>query len=171
MVPLTSTTEPLTSTVEPLTPICDVETSMLARKACVKDTRKDKRLGNCARKRTFGTFGSVRRGVDRDRRNILSVAVRLAHLRGRSEVAGRRSRRVDHAGHPVDLDVVRLLLGAVREPLDRGRGPLPDGLAVLVEEAHLATNRRRDKRIYPGRGPIGGGIRGYTRGGDQSEEG
>eukprot|EP00959_Pyramimonas_sp_CCMP1952_P006338 132482-Pyramimonas_sp.AAC.1 len=33
------------------------------------------------------------------------------------------------------------------------------------------TNRRRDKRIYPGRGPIGGRTRGYARGGDQSEEG
>eukprot|EP00976_Prorocentrum_cordatum_P063384 1177076-Prorocentrum_minimum.AAC.1 len=33
------------------------------------------------------------------------------------------------------------------------------------------TNRRRDKRIYPGQGPIGGGTRGYTRGRDQSEEG
>eukprot|EP00976_Prorocentrum_cordatum_P082966 1185049-Prorocentrum_minimum.AAC.1 len=39
-------------------------------------------------------------------------------------------------------------------------------------------NRRRDRRIYPPakgasrwRGPIGGGTRGYTRGGDQSEEG
>eukprot|EP00976_Prorocentrum_cordatum_P027150 551015-Prorocentrum_minimum.AAC.1 len=26
-----------------------------------------------------------------------------------------------------------------------------------------ATNRRSDKRIYPWRGPIGGGTRGYTR--------
>eukprot|EP00976_Prorocentrum_cordatum_P099114 1191702-Prorocentrum_minimum.AAC.1 len=30
---------------------------------------------------------------------------------------------------------------------------------------------RRDKRSYPGRGPIGGGTRRYTRGGHQSEEG
>eukprot|EP00976_Prorocentrum_cordatum_P117342 1196295-Prorocentrum_minimum.AAC.4 len=45
--------------------------------------------------------------------------------------------------------------------------PLP----LLVQEDPGETNRRRDKRIYPGWGPIGGGTRGYTRGGDQSEEG
>eukprot|EP00976_Prorocentrum_cordatum_P062096 1176578-Prorocentrum_minimum.AAC.5 len=33
------------------------------------------------------------------------------------------------------------------------------------------TNRRRDKRLYPGWGPIEGGTRGYTPGGGQSEEG
>eukprot|EP00959_Pyramimonas_sp_CCMP1952_P364426 7631373-Pyramimonas_sp.AAC.1 len=33
------------------------------------------------------------------------------------------------------------------------------------------TNRSRDKRIYLGRGQIGAGTRGYTRGGDQSEQG
>eukprot|EP00959_Pyramimonas_sp_CCMP1952_P014769 312805-Pyramimonas_sp.AAC.1 len=35
----------------------------------------------------------------------------------------------------------------------------------------VATNRRREKRIYPRQEPIRGGTRGYTRGGDQSEKG
>eukprot|EP00976_Prorocentrum_cordatum_P009407 187714-Prorocentrum_minimum.AAC.1 len=34
-----------------------------------------------------------------------------------------------------------------------------------------ASSRMWDKRVYPGWGPIGGGARGCTRCGDQSEEG
>eukprot|EP00976_Prorocentrum_cordatum_P089716 1187825-Prorocentrum_minimum.AAC.1 len=52
--------------------------------------------------------------------------------------------------------------GAVRAyPSEEGQEDIPE----------TGTNRRRHKRMYPGRGQIRGGTRGYTRGGDQSKEG
>eukprot|EP00976_Prorocentrum_cordatum_P088956 1187551-Prorocentrum_minimum.AAC.3 len=57
---------------------------------------------------------------------------------------------------------------------DDMRGPprIPVHRPTQVRPPPRRRRRRRlNERIYPGRGPIGAGTRGYTRGGDQSERG